>query len=161
MATLLHHHPQTSNTGCLYASLYALTGFQEVLEHAPDVSDARFTVRLAELGLFAHPYWITPPEGPITEAGFWTVMRARFRALLPGEEAFPLLVAIAGTTPGWLHSVAVSVPLDHDQVEVSDSNAERLFSLPWSQFLASAYARAHRVEALAPLDLEAFPPDVR
>ncbi|MBZ9752735.1 hypothetical protein K7W42_17985 [Deinococcus sp. HMF7604] len=161
---ILHHRQQSGLVGCLYHSLYALTGDEAQLAHVEDVSDARFAVRLAGQGLMAFPLWVTPSDGPVTETSFWTALRDRFtRDNVVGASHAPLLVAIPGTGPPMLHSVALALPITptEETVQVSDSNFDTPLTFSWAAFLLSDYSRAHRVEMLAPLELDAYPPDLR
>lgn len=161
---MLFHRQQPGQVGCLYYSLFALLGHEPVLAHADDLSDVRFSVRLAELGLLPFPLWITPSTGPTADAAFWEAQRQHFTDLNGSEQAHvPLLVSIMGTAPPWLHSVALTLPIspDENRVQISDSNFSEPFTIPWAAFLVSDYARAHRVEMLGPLDLDAYPPDHR
>ena len=63
-------------------------------------------------------------------------------------------------SPGWLHQVALAIPIhpDEDTVHVSDSNFPTPLDCNWTAFLGSEYGEAHRVEMLAPLTLDAYPP---
>jgi len=154
---------QQTPAGCMYHAAFALTGEEHWLEpwYVEDVSEARFVVRLAlaDVGLF--PFWVTPRSGPTTPEAFWYGLVKNYGDAPPAEEA-PLMVSIAGNSPGWLHTVAVGLPLiDGGNVTISDSSLPELLSLPWAQFLLSDYAQAHRVEMLGPLDLIAYPPDHR
>lgn len=157
---MLAHRQQLGEVGCLYFALYALTGDEQVLEHAADVSDARWQARLAGWGLMPFAFWVTGAAGPPTPPEFWMRQRAQFRES-GGISGAPLLVSILGNSPDWLHAVAVLLPLDDSPVAISDSNFPELLFLSWEQFLGSDYARAHRVEMLGPLLLDAYPPDLR
>lgn len=157
---ILHHRPQPGQIGCLYHSLYALTGDESVLEHAADTSQPRFHVRLAEMGLLLFTFYCAEAPLPPTPPAFWEALRARFAANPLGATHAPLLVTIAGTTPGWTHQVALALTLQPgEDVLISDSNAPAPITVPWDVFLASDYARAHTVEMLGPLDLDAYPPE--
>ena len=159
---MLAHEPQTTEVGCMYHALYALTSDPRALTHVDDVSDARFYARLPTLGLLVYPFWVTPATGPTTPPEFWTALREQFAGTAGAQGHAPLLVSIPGSTPGWMHAVAVALPLHADgHAVISDSGAPHLQTLTWAQFLASAYAEAHRVEMLGPLDLTAYPPDHR
>lgn len=155
-----HHRPQATQLGCLYLSVHALTGDSTLLEHLHDASTPRFYVRLAERGLMAFTLFCAEPPLPGTPAEFWTNLRARFTASnATGERHAPLLVSIPGGTPGWLHQVAVALPIhpDEDTVHVSDSNFPTPLECNWTAFLGSEYGEAHRVEMLGPLDVDAYP----
>lgn len=155
-----HHRLQATQLGCLYLSVHALTGDATLLEHLPDPSAPRFYVRLAERGLMTVTLFCAEPPLAGTPTEFWTNLRARFTASnATGERHAPLLVSIPGGTPGWLHQVAVALPVhpDEDTVHVSDSNFPAPLECNWAAFLGSEYGEAHRVEMLAPLDLNAYP----
>lgn len=157
------HRQQAGQVGCLYLSCHAVTSIPELLEHQADVSAARYYVRLIDLGFFPFVLFCADPPEPSTSRGFWERLRARFtRDNQTGQPHAPLLVAIPGATDGWLHQVAVALPVLEGEatVHISDSNFPAPFTLDWAQFLASAYACAHRVEMLGPLELDAYPPDI-
>ena len=159
MTAFAGHRQQAGQAGCLYHSTFALLGDETLLAHAEDTSDARFAARLAELDLMAFPFWITPAGQPRTPPDFWTTLRTRFTGDNTTEQRHaPLLVSVPGSAPEWLHQVALLLPAhpDEDEVHVSDSNFPEPLSLRWAVFLESDYARAHRVEMLGPLDLDAY-----
>ena len=159
---MLEHRQQFGPVGCLYHSLYAVTGDEAMLDpgHVHDTSDARFLIRLSKWGLLAFPFWVTGANGATTDPAFWESLRGRFtRDNTVGATHAPVLVAIPGSTERWLHSVAVALPIspEQDAVQVSDSEFPAPLTFSWAGFLASAYATAHRVEMLGPLDLDAYP----
>lgn len=154
------HTQQAGQVGCLYHSANAVLDLPELLQHAHDTSAARFHCRLAELGLLCFTLFCSDPPGPPASPEFWERLRERFtRDNTPGQPYAPLLVNIPGSTPDWLHQVAVALPTleGGDTVHISDSNFPEPFSVPWAVFLHSDYARAARVEIIGPLDLDAYP----
>ena len=154
------HEAQTGQTGCLYHSAAVITGDLSLRAHVADTSAARFSVRLAERGLLVFTLFCAEPPEPHTSQGFWEQLRERFtRDNVLGARHAPLLVNIAGVTPGWTHQVALALPVssDEDTVHLSDSNFPKPLALSWTQFLLSQYACAHRVELIGPLDLAAYP----
>ncbi|WP_345465399.1 hypothetical protein [Deinococcus carri] len=155
----LQHRQQHGQVGCLYHSLYALLGDEALLEHANDVSAPRYYARLAAAGMLVSSLWCTEPGFSSTPTAFWESLRRRFTAASPGGAAHaPLLVNIGGATPGWLHQVAVLLPISpgEDIVHVSDSNFHEPLQFTWDGFLHSDYAQAYRVEMLGPADLDAY-----
>ena len=159
MTAFAGHRQQQGQAGCLYLSTYAILGEEGLLAHVEDTSDVRFAARLAELGVLAFPFWITPAGQLRTPPDFWQALRDRFTHDNSTEQRHaPLLVSIPGTTLQWLHQVALLLPAhpDEDEVHVSDSSFPEPLSLRWAVFLESDYAQAHRVEMLGPLDLDAY-----
>lgn len=158
--TFTWHRIQQGQVGCMYHSAYALLGDEELLEHVGDVNSARYYARLAALGWLVSTFWCTEPGFPCTPAPFWDRLRQGFTASNPGGARHaPLLVNIAGITPGWLHQVAVLLPISpgEDGVHVSDSNFHGPLQFTWDGFLLSDYAQAYRVEMFGPAKPDAYP----
>lgn len=157
------HRQQAGQVGCLYLSCHAITGIPELLDHQADASAPRYYVRLIGLGLMPFVLFCAEPPNPVTSRDFWERLRERFTRDNRTEQTHaPLLVAIPGATEGWLHQVAVALPVKEgeDTVHVSDSNFPQPLSLTWTAFCWSEYALAHRVEMLGPLSLDAYPPEI-
>lgn len=157
------HREQAGQVGCLYLSAHAVTGIPELLEHQADVSVARYYVRLTDYGLFPFVLFCAEAPEPPTSRGFWERLRERFtRDNQTGQSHAPLLVSIPGATDGWLHQVAVALPVlkGRNTVHVSDSNFPEPLQTDWATFLDSQYACAHRVELLGPVELDAYPPQI-
>ncbi|CAM4160137.1 hypothetical protein [Deinococcus marmoris] len=157
---MLEHRQQIGEIGCLYHSAFSITGDTSLLEHVTDSSAARYQVRLIERGFLTFTLFCSEPPEPPTSPGYWGRLRARFaRDNATPERHAPLLVSIPGVTPGWLHQVAVLLPAHAGEslVCVSDSNFAHNNWMTWEEFLPSVYARAHRIEMLGPLDLDAYP----
>lgn len=144
----------------MYHSVYAILGDEDLLQHVEDVEAARYYTRLAASGWLVSTFWCTEPGFPVSPSELWDRLRYRFTVGNPGGEALhaPLLVNIAGVTPGWLHQVAVLLPISpgEDTVHVSDSNFHEPLQFTWDGFLRSDYAQAYRVEMLGPADPDAY-----
>lgn len=157
--TFEQHRPQQGQVGCMYHSAYAVLGDEDLLQHADDVDAMRYYARLAATGWLVSTFWCTEPGFPVSPPELWDRLRQRFTASNPGGVLHaPLLVNIAGVTPGWLHQVAVLLPISpgEDTVYVSDSNFHEPLQFTWDGFLHSDYAKAYRVEMLGPADLDAY-----
>lgn len=151
---MLHHRKQESLWGCIYHALYALTGEESLLEHVTDISDPRALIRLHQLGYALLPLHVVKFAGPCADqadAGLWRGLVSQ----LPEGASALLAVTVDGFIPNTQHAIAVE--LSRDEVAVSDSahHALQLFDL--ENFLSSRYSRANAIEALMPLDLDAFP----
>lgn len=154
---MLYHRPQTRLYGCLYHSLYALTGDEHWLEHVEDVSRPRWHARLHAAGLMVMAYW----DAELIEQSCPPELWARLREWGQGQEGFthiPMLATIHGIRAGH-HIVGLALPVGDGPVWVSDSARHELQTLTLEEFLSSPYASAYAVEALAPADLNVYPPD--
>ncbi len=161
VSPFLHHQLQTTTEGCLYLSAAALTGDLSLLDYQADISAPRYYLRLLARGLLPFTLYCADPPEPYTPTAFWTRLRERFtRDNLTDQTHAPLLVSIPGSSPDWLHQVALLIPVatGESTVHVSDSNYSTPHAADWETFLDSQYACAHRVEMLGPADLDAYPP---
>lgn len=160
----LEHRQQPGDVGCLYFSAYAVTGDAALLTHAADTHPARYQLRLIERGYLSTTLFAADaPEAPASPR-FWEALRHRLTQanFTPNRHA-PLLVSIAGVTPGWQHQVAILLPIHESEflVCVSDSNFAHLQWMTWEEFLATYGAHTHRVEMLGPADVAAYPDQTR
>ena len=157
------HQQQPNSEGCLYYSVAAITGDLDLLDYQADTSAPRYYLRLLERGWLPFVLFCSEPPNPCTSRGYWERLRERFtRDNRTDESHAPLLVSITGSTDGWLHQVALLIPVKEGEntVHVSDSNYSQPHSADWETFLDSQYACAHRVEMLGPADIDAYPPQL-
>lgn len=149
--------------GCLYYSAAAITGDLDLLAYQADTSAPRYYLRLLQRGLLPFVLFCSEPPNPCTSRQYWERLRERFtRDNATEQQHAPLLVSIPGSTDGWLHQVALLIPVKEGEntVHVSDSNYSSPDQADWETFLDSQYACAHRVEMLGPADLDAYPPQL-
>ncbi|ULH15992.1 hypothetical protein MF271_04995 [Deinococcus sp. KNUC1210] len=143
---MLNHRKQPELWGCLYHALFALMGDEELLDHARDLSNARFYARLAAMG--AMPITLFASLQQLAESSFWE--------LITTTEPQQLLVSIAAARlTGMQHLVAVEI--SRSVVIISDSRRDQLQYRSFEDFLAGPYAVAFRVEALAPSKINLYP----
>ncbi|THF70493.1 hypothetical protein E7T06_07250 [Deinococcus sp. Arct2-2] len=142
---MLHHKRQAELWGCLYHTLYALTGDTAVLEHVRDISNARFYCRLHEMGLMA----VALHKGAPAEPEFWETLN-------PDGAHSLLLTVPADHLQGVEHAVAVELWPGRSAC-ISDSKQPTHQWVDWAAFLASPYGRPLSVEVLAVADLNRYP----
>lgn len=163
MTFFAEHRQQTTAEGCLYYSAAVVSGHHDLIEHAADTSAPRYYLRLLERGLLPFVLFCSEPPNPCTSRSYWERLRERFtRDNRTDQQHAPLLVALKGSTEGWLHQVALLIPVKEGEntVHVSDSNYAEPHAADWETFLDSQYACAHRVEILGPAELDAYPPQI-
>lgn len=160
--TPFHHRRQSTIYGCLYHALYALTGDEQWLAHADDISDLRWLSRLHEQGGMLLTYYADNLLHTPAPPGFWEALRGHIAPEGEGDRPtthLPLLVTIEGLSGlDRRHLVAIALPVEgRDDVWVSDSAADVPQQFAFAEFLTSRYARASEVVQLLPADVDTYP----
>lgn len=150
----LHHCKLKGRWGCMYHSLYAVSGDESLLDEEvlSDVSDMRWRVRALQLGFLIQPWYVHPSE--TCEPEDWRGLTDQ----LPPHAHVALLVSMPShKLNGERHQVAVLLR-GSGEVSVSDSSMDGLIDYDSEEaFLASRYAVAFSIEVLALTRLDAHP----
>lgn len=148
---MLHHKKQPETWGCIYYSLYALTGEESLLQHAHDLSEPRALLQLHQLGYALLPIHISRLFPVYAPSSIWDRLLEQ-----AGPNTFLLSVTVDGIKPGTRHAVALE--LGAGKVEVSDSALPNgpITYIP-EQFKLSRYAQALEVSVLMTAELSHHP----
>lgn len=150
---MLHHRKQAQLWGCIYHSLYAVTGDESMLEHVDDLSELRALTRLHSAGLGVQTLHAAMFGGAQpTSKEFWIELMGR----APAGGGWLMLLTVPAERSDVRHAVAAG--LYADRVIVSDSALDDYQVFSQTEFLSSKYAQADAVGIVFPLDLDRLEP---
>lgn len=146
---MLYHRQQPELYGCMYHALYAVTGDDAVLQHAHDLSNARFYARIHALGAMVVTAWADfGNHAAVCGPELW-------RALVRSQPQTFLLTVPAERLPGHRHLIAVEI--SWAGARISDSRRPAIQAMTFEEFLASPLHQAYLVEQVASADVDDYP----